>query len=379
MIILKPYFYDDFECIADKCILTCCHFTWRIDIDEETFQKYQKIEGELGDKIRANIISEKSSDGKKEVHRIKETMPCPLLNEKGLCEIVLQKGPEYLSETCTKFPRASSIYDDDLTEKKLFTSCPAVVDFLYEKKHFEFIQEEEGKTNVNNILNFTEFNLRKVVMGLLQTEQFPLAVKQFFVLDFLSEIKNFYKENNVPEMKKVISKFVDFNYLMDSAKEAETKNMDSESRFNDLYAILKGVMEKIGTGPAEFSCDITLPLDKLIEEEKYFNEHIFKDIEHFFENLCVNEIYNFFIKNSRELDPYATCGIIFLEAAIIKLAMFILWLSNEHRLIKDKQNIIIAEISRLFANRSNFYASFYNDCKDKDFFMNALSMYMLIK
>lgn len=37
MKILKPFYYDDFKCIADKCIDSCC-IGWRISIDKESYK-----------------------------------------------------------------------------------------------------------------------------------------------------------------------------------------------------------------------------------------------------------------------------------------------------------------------------------------------------
>ena len=37
---IKPTYYDEFKCIADKCPDTCCA-GWQIVIDEETLDKYQ--------------------------------------------------------------------------------------------------------------------------------------------------------------------------------------------------------------------------------------------------------------------------------------------------------------------------------------------------
>ena len=37
MKILKPFYYDDFNCIANKCIDSCC-IGWKISIDENTYK-----------------------------------------------------------------------------------------------------------------------------------------------------------------------------------------------------------------------------------------------------------------------------------------------------------------------------------------------------
>ena len=42
MKVLKPFYYDDFKCIAGDCIDNCCHAEWEISIDKRTYKKYRK-------------------------------------------------------------------------------------------------------------------------------------------------------------------------------------------------------------------------------------------------------------------------------------------------------------------------------------------------
>lgn len=51
---IVPAYYEEFQCVADACRHNCC-IGWEIDIDEETAARYQKIPGELGDRLRRQI------------------------------------------------------------------------------------------------------------------------------------------------------------------------------------------------------------------------------------------------------------------------------------------------------------------------------------
>ena len=42
MKVLKPFYYDDFNCIANKCIDSCC-VGWNVYIDKNTYKKYKKV------------------------------------------------------------------------------------------------------------------------------------------------------------------------------------------------------------------------------------------------------------------------------------------------------------------------------------------------
>ena len=37
---MKPDYYEDFTCIADRCSFTCCR-EWKIGVDEDTFVKWK--------------------------------------------------------------------------------------------------------------------------------------------------------------------------------------------------------------------------------------------------------------------------------------------------------------------------------------------------
>ena len=47
-------FYKQFECLATKCPNTCCR-GWRISIDNETRERYEKEEGAEGFRLKATM------------------------------------------------------------------------------------------------------------------------------------------------------------------------------------------------------------------------------------------------------------------------------------------------------------------------------------
>ena len=47
MIILQPKYVADFKCDGSKCNAKCCRSNWRIEIDVDTYKKYQRIKNPL--------------------------------------------------------------------------------------------------------------------------------------------------------------------------------------------------------------------------------------------------------------------------------------------------------------------------------------------
>ena len=56
-----PDYYSEFSCIADKCKDSCC-IGWEIDIDEDTHEYYNFVEGEFGDRLRENMYMTEDGD-----------------------------------------------------------------------------------------------------------------------------------------------------------------------------------------------------------------------------------------------------------------------------------------------------------------------------
>ena len=61
MKIVKPIYYKDFKCIADKCSDTCCA-GWDVDVDEQSYEFYKKQKGEIGERLE-NVMVPKEEGG----------------------------------------------------------------------------------------------------------------------------------------------------------------------------------------------------------------------------------------------------------------------------------------------------------------------------
>lgn len=119
MKLVAPDYYKKFKCIADRCKHSCC-IGWEIDIDADTLEYYNSIDGEFGDILRRNINTENESA----CFCLAENDRCPFLNEKGLCDIIINLGEEALCQICDDHPRYRNFYSDR-EEIGLGMSCEA--------------------------------------------------------------------------------------------------------------------------------------------------------------------------------------------------------------------------------------------------------------
>ena len=102
-IILQPKYVADFQCDGSKCNAKCCG-KWRIDIDMETYKKYQRIKNPA---MRKKILSSIQPSTIQTGFQIKlnDKAVCPLLCEDNLCYIQRNMGEGALSQTCKVYPR----------------------------------------------------------------------------------------------------------------------------------------------------------------------------------------------------------------------------------------------------------------------------------
>ena len=141
MIYIKPSFYDDFKCIASKCSDNCC-IGWEIDIDENTFIKYSKLNSPLGDEIRSKITV--SEDGSK-CFELSENDRCPFLNDSNLCRIIINCGEDAICDICKNHPRFYEWFPG-VTECGLGLSCEEVSRILLsDEKRFTLIETNDFK------------------------------------------------------------------------------------------------------------------------------------------------------------------------------------------------------------------------------------------
>lgn len=139
MKLYAPEYYKDFICIADRCDHSCC-IGWEIDIDRDTFLKYQQ----LNHSYAPSIINSISFEG--EPHfKLCSHDRCPHLDENGLCKIILNVGEDYLCGICREHPRFYNY--TDVVEVGLGMSCREAARIILSSPNYD-VMEQIGEVNV---------------------------------------------------------------------------------------------------------------------------------------------------------------------------------------------------------------------------------------
>ena len=140
MKLYAPKYYKRFKCIADKCEHSCC-IGWEIDVDADTLKQYKKVKGDFGKRLLENI--DLKCDAPHFILGEKER--CPFLNERGLCDIIIELGEDSLCDICSDHPRFRNFFSDR-EELGLGLCCEEACRLILSKEEpTEFISEDDGE------------------------------------------------------------------------------------------------------------------------------------------------------------------------------------------------------------------------------------------
>lgn len=254
MKLYKPDYYDKFSCIADKCDFTCCQ-DWTIAVDDETLAKWKNMklptcmECKNGRKVLSDYVVRENSPAIDMQDGI-----CPFLNDRKLCNIVLEYGEDNISETCHTFPREKREYEDRL-EEALSLSCKTAAELLFSCEEFNVITHECDETA----------GAEKVPDYIYATREWFVEISKDNDLSVPRIIKVvFYLARDMADKK--ISDFEAFRKYRESGIADEVKKALSEEKPEEYYVDM-------------FLKDDELLLDLLSEyykEKKYLDK--IKDI-----------------------------------------------------------------------------------------------------
>lgn len=194
MIYTKPNYYDEFNCIADRCPDTCCA-GWQIVIDEESLEHYEVEQSEYKKVLAASI------DWREGVFKQKHNKRCAFLNERNLCEMYLNLGEDSLCETCTRYPRHMEEFEN-VREYTLSVSCPEVARLLVQlKESVSFLYEEDDEEEEFEEYNPFLFSIledgRELIRRILQNRKIDISVRAEMVWKLVDEMQSYLDEDEM--------------------------------------------------------------------------------------------------------------------------------------------------------------------------------------
>ena len=384
MKVLKPFYYDDFKCIAGDCIDNCCHAEWEISIDKKTYKKYRKLKGQWGNKINNNIGRIRSNISDLRYGKIKlKDKGCSLLDEKGLCTIHANLGVGYLCNTCKVYPREITKLGE-IYERNLFMSCPEVARyFVRHKENFYFNMSEEELSDLDKDYiidkSYDEklYNLlwdsRSLAMEIIQFKEIEIWKRIIFLKILTDKVQKLIDEESYENYEKVLNTFrneitnidvinsldkikfvedVKFDFIQSIInKSSQLKRVKYSQLINDYYEMFNATDDKKEN------------LKLLFEKEREFNIFL-KDYENILENLLIYLIYGYFMLALYSKDLNKQVNKVVITYSMIKMLLLGRWYKNNKKLEEEDFVEVIYVFSRVIEHNRSFLNKIYEAIKE---------------
>ena len=199
MKLYAPKYYKDFVCIADKCKHSCC-IGWEIDVDKNALNKYSGLVGGYGEKIKSSISHEESPH-----FILQKNDLCPHLNEKRLCNIILNLGEDYLCDICREHPRFYN-YTPRGKEVGIGISCEEAARLVLTSGDYSQIVEIGTVEGDTEIFDFDATKTRSELYAILSDASIPY----FQRLSMIGEEYGIYPSKNSDAEWKTLLSEIDY-------------------------------------------------------------------------------------------------------------------------------------------------------------------------
>ena len=204
---VKPYYYNDFKCIADKCPDTCCA-GWQIVIDDETLEKYSNEKDEFSYRLKNSI------DWGEGVF-FQNNGRCAMLNDNNLCDLVTAKGEVGLCRTCHMYPRHIEEFEG-VREYSLSLSCPVAARIILEdtnKLVFDIEENDEIDPLEEEFEDFDFFmytqleQARDVIYEIIQNRDLSVDMRMSYIMDMARKFQNAVDVQEVYRMEEIAEEY----------------------------------------------------------------------------------------------------------------------------------------------------------------------------
>lgn len=189
-----PDYYKKFKCIGGECDDNCCAAGWQITIDDESLEKYETMEGEIGVRLRNSIDWE---NGMFEQFEHK----CALLNENGLCDVYCDAGEDKMCILCQRYPRHYEEFEN-VREISLSVSCPEAAKIVLGNRgkvgfYTETDEEEEEYEDFDYLMYTKLLDIREILLDVLHEREGSVAHRISKLLDIVHGIQGLIDNDEI--------------------------------------------------------------------------------------------------------------------------------------------------------------------------------------
>lgn len=351
-----------FKCIGPNCIDTCCA-GWDINIDKNTFKKYENGKGNLKELINGKYLknSESGDSFNYGFMKITKDNKCPFLNDNLLCEIHGKCGEENLSITCRRYPRVFNIIDD-IYEKSGLPSCEEICSKAFlnkEKMEFIEIEEElpEDSIEIRRVIDTDAFigsdnliqyfwDIRVISINIMQNRNFSIEKRLCLLKSFYKNLETLKNKENFYEIEDLLERIVEDPSNI--TEFIDSKKIIPLSITNNFFNIIldKNLLSKvIGTRLKILLSDLNKDQNLLNNIYEYHLKSLdtyFNQYSYIFENYLVNQIFKDIIPFNTGEDLNQSINQLINTYKLIK-SYLILWNISSQNEISEKNIIYVIQ------------------------------------
>lgn len=336
---VRPDYYEKFQCIADRCTITCCQ-EWKIGVDNETNRKWKKLlpPDTVVDKKKNLSAYTVKKDGMR-VIALDEKHRCPFLNEEKLCRLLCTYTDRVLSDTCTQFPREVHRFSTH-EEETLMPCCPAVIDIWKDAKEIVFPKVDR---EYKDLL----FAIREHMMELLEdsTQRLENQLKQgFYILLELNKqdsltmqlVNEYFSGESVAQLREAIAQIpMDELDSMDECNEL-LQDLAVNYQKEGLY---KKYLDPILLQAKQLS--ETYAADTMCEDLQLFDKQ-FRQWQPLLRKFLLNEFYSDLLVPDGDLESMiVSMQWIGMEYAVIRHSVFLKWLERKQFTYEELRDYMV--------------------------------------
>lgn len=336
---VRPDYYEKFQCIADRCTITCCQ-EWKIGVDNETNRKWKKLlpPDTVVDKKKNLSAYTVKKDGMR-VIALDEKHRCPFLNEEKLCRLLCTYTDRVLSDTCTQFPREVHRFSTH-EEETLMPCCPAVIDIWKDAKEIVFPKVDR---EYKDLL----FAIREHMMELLEdsTQRLEDQLKQgFYILLELNKqdsltmqlVNEYFSGESVAQLREAIAQIpMDELDSMDECNEL-LQDLAVNYQKEGLY---KKYLDPILLQAKQLS--ETYAADTMCENLQLFEKQ-FRQWQPLLRKFLLNEFYSDLLVPDGDLESMiVSMQWIGMEYAVIRHSVFLKWLERKQFTYEELRDYMV--------------------------------------
>ena len=343
---VKPYYYNDFKCIADKCPDTCCA-GWQIVIDDETLEKYSNEKDEFSYRLKNSI------DWGEGVF-FQNNGRCAMLNDNNLCDLVTAKGEGGLCRTCHMYPRHIEEFEG-AREYSLSLSCPVAARIILEdtnKLVFDIEENDEIDPLEEEFEDFDFFmytqleQARDVIFEIIQNRDLSVDMRMSYIMDMARKFQNAVDEQEVYRMEEIADEYkpLEGKILQASELEQISDNIRFE-KVKSAYELFKE-LEVLRQDWPEIIEDLKKNLYNGICEDyskirdEFYNDFV-KGISAdrwgiFKEQLLMFFVYTYFLGSVYDDLVYSKLALSTFSVCFIEEIIVSEWLKNNKQITLEK-------------------------------------------